>query len=529
MRSKRKPTSHLGEKGRLKMRSIKEIINLHVKRDVSVRQISRSLSLPRSTIADYLRRYRANGLSLKDIQDLDDESLYRILFPHRRKSIESKKETPDFAYVHQELKRRGVTRLLLWEEYREQNPDGYGYTQFCELYKQWNKKVTVTMRQVHKAGEKMFVDYSGLTMGIIDQHTGKIKQSEIFVACLGASGYSFAEVSISQKKACFINSHSNAYYYFGGVTAVTVPDNLKSAVTTFDWYEPNINAGYQDMADYYGTVIIPARPYKPKDKAKVELSVKLVQRWILAKLRNRQFFSVSELNQEIRPLLDELNNRKIRLLGKSRRELYEELDKPALKPLPLEKYRYHEFKLCRVNIDYHIQLEKCYYSVPYQLAKKEVEARYSDYTVKIFHQNKRVAVHNRLHHPGAYSTIKEHMASAHRAYAEWTPSRLIGWSKSFGKNTEELIEAILNKKPHPEMGFRSCIGILNTAKEYDNEIVEAVSEKVLSLNAYQVKTFRSILKNKTYTKQKPALTITPDNNHENVRGEGYYTQRGTHA
>ena len=529
MKSKRKRTSHLGDKGRLKMRLIKEIINLHVKRYVSVRQISRSLSLPRSTIADYLRRYKSGGLSLKDIQDLDDESLYRILFPQKRKAIESKKETPDYAYIHRELKRRGVTRLLLWEEYREQNTHGYGYTQFCELYKQWNKKVTVTMRQVHKAGEKTFVDYSGLTMGIIDKHTGEVKQAEVFVACLGASGYSFAEASMSQKKACFINSHTNAYYYFGGVTEITVPDNLKSAVTTFDFYEPTINASYQDMADYYGTVIIPARPYKPKDKAKVELSVKLVQRWILAKLRNRQFFSVSELNQAIRPLLNELNNRKIRLLGKSRRELYDELDLPALKPLPLEKYRYHEFKLCRVNIDYHIQLEKCYYSVPYQLARKEVEVRYSDYTVKIFHQNKRVAIHNRLHHPGAYSTQKEHMASAHRAYADWTPSRLINWSKSFGENTEALIEAILNKKPHPEMGFRSCIGILNTAKGVETDIVEAVSEKVLSLNAYQVKTFRSILKNKTYSKEKPALTMTPDTHHENVRGEDYYRIGGSHA
>lgn len=297
----------------------------------------------------------------------------------------------------------------------------------------------------------------------------------------------------------------------------------------FDWYEPNINASYQDMADYYATVIIPARPYKPKDKAKVELSVKLVQRWILAKLRHRQFFSISELNQAIRPLLNELNNRKIKLLDKSRRQLYEEFDLPALKPLPLEKYRYHEFKLCRVNIDYHIQLEKCFYSVPYQLVKKEVEVRYSDYTVKIFHQNKRVAIHNRLLRPGAYSTQKEHLASAHRVYADWTPSRLVSWSKHFGINTQMLIETILNKKPHPEMGFRSCIGILNTAKAYDNEIVEAVSEKVLTLNAYQVKTFRSILKNKTYKQEKTPLASTPNNHHVNVRGEDYYRTGGSHA
>jgi len=379
------------------------------------------------------------------------------------------------------------------------------------------------MRQVHKAGEKMFVDYSGLTMDIIDRNTGAVHKAEVFVACLGASGYSFAEASMSQKKACFIRSHVNAFKYFRGAASILVPDNLKSAVTKFDWYEPKLNETYRDMANHYGAAVIPARPYKPKDKAKVELSVKLVQRWILAKLRNRQFFSVAELNQAIRPRLDELNDRKIKYLGKSRCELYEELDKPVLQALPSQSYTYREFKLCRVNIDYHIQLEKCFYSVPYPLAKEEVEVRYSDYTVKIFHQNKRVAIHNRLLRPGAYSTQKEHMASAHRAYADWTPSRLISWSKHFGINTQMLIETILNKKPHPEMGFRSCIGILNTAKAYDNEIVEAVSEKVLSLNAYQVKTFRSILKNKTYSKEKPVLTITPDTHHENVRGENYYT------
>jgi len=522
MRSKRKSASHLGGQGRLKMKSIKEIINLHLKNDVSIRQISRSLSLPRSTIADYLRRYKSSDLSPDDIQRLDDDSIYKNLFPQKQRGTQSKKDLPDFAYIHQELKRKGVTRMLLWEEYREQNPAGYGYTQFCELYNQWNKKVTVSMRQVHKAGEKMFVDYSGLTMGIIDKHTGAVNKAEVFVACLGASGHSFAEASMSQKKACFINSHTNAYYYFKGVPAITIPDNLKSAVTKFDWYEPGINSSYQDMAAHYGTVIIPARPYKPKDKAKVELSVKLVQRWILAKLRNRQFFSIHELNQAIRPLVDELNNRKIRLLGKSRRELYEELDKPALQPLPLEKYRYHEFKLCRVNIDYHIQLEKGFYSVPYQLVKKEVEVKYSDYTVEIFYQNKQVAVHNRLHHPGSYSTEKDHMASAHRAYAEWTPSRMVNWGKRFGVNTQILIETILSKKPHPEMGFRSCLGILNTAKGVETDIVEAVSEKLLRLNSYRVSSFRSILKNKTYQKQKPTLAITPGNNHENVRGKDYY-------
>jgi len=504
------------------MKSIKKIIIYHIVSGISVRRISQSLSLPRSTISDYVGRYKSSGLSLKEIQTLEDDVLYRRLYPDGRKAFEPTKVIPDYAYIHQELKRRAVTRMLLWEEYREQYPAGYGYSQFCDLYKQWYKKVPVSMRQVHKAGEKMFIDYAGLTMDIIDHHTGAVHKAEIFVACLGASGYSFAEASASQKKACFIRSHINAFNFFGGISSILVPDNLKSAVTTFDWYEPKLNETYQDMANHYGAVIIPARPHKPKDKAKVELSVKLVQRWILAKLRNRQFFSIHELNQVIRPLVDELNNRQIKLLGKSRQQLYETLDKPVLQTLPSQSYVYKEFKLCRVNIDYHVQLEKCFYSVPYQLAKKEVEARYSDYVIELFHQNKRVAVHNRLHHPGAYSTKEEHMASAHKAYAEWTPSRMVHWSKNYGKHTQELIKAILNSRPHPEMGFRSSIGILNTAKNLESNIVEAVSEKMLKLNTYSVKSFRSILKNKTYNQEKPAVAMTPNSHHVNVRGEGYY-------
>ena len=510
------------------MKYIRRILQLHNIGGLSYRRISHALGVPHTTVADYVSRYKGSDLVSKDLDAYSDREIYQILFCDGDQMPRTSKPLPDFTKIHDELKLRHVTRQLLWEEYREQYPHGYGYTQFCEHYNRWRKKVSITMRQVHKAGEKMFIDYSGLTMDIINRNTGAVHKAEVFVACLGASGYSFAEASMSQKKACFIRSHINAFNFFGGVSSILVPDNLKSAVTKFDWYEPKLNETYQDMANHYGAAIIPARPYKPKDKAKVELSVKLVQRWILAKLRNRQFFSVSELNQAIRPLLKELNNRKIRLLGKSRRQLYEALDKPALQTLPSQPYMYKEFKLCRVNIDYHIQLDKCFYSVPYQLVKKEVEARYSDYVIEIFHQNKRVAVHNRFHHPGAYSTQKEHMASAHRAYADWTPSRMISWSKNYGEHTQELIKGILNNKPHPEMGFRSCMGILNTAKNLESNIVEAVSKKMLRLNSYSVSSFRSILKNKTYTPENPTVAMTPNSHHVNVRGEGYYTG-GRHA
>ena len=504
------------------MKLIRRILQLYETAGLSYRQTGDALNIPYTTVADYVRRYKTSSLTIADLDEYSDREIYQTLFKDVAAVTTTSKPLPDFAMIHEELKRRHVTRLLLWEEYRAVYPVGLGYTQFCERYNRWRQKLSVTMRQVHKAGEKMFVDYSGLRMDIIDRRSGEVRKAEIFVACLGASGYSYAEASHSQKKASFINSHVKAFNFFGGVTAILVPDNLKSAVTKVDYYEPRLNESYQDLAEHYGTAIIPARPYKPRDKAKVELSVKLVQRWILAKLRHQQFYSIAELNQAISPLLDELNNRKIKQLGKSRRELYEQLDKPALQSLPSQPYRYREFKLCRVNIDYHIQLERAYYSVPYQLTGKEVDVRYSESAVEVIYQNRRVAVHKRLYLPGSYSTKTEHMASAHRAYAKWTPSRLINWSKSFGVNTHILIETILTKRRHPEMGFRTCMGILNAAKNMDKTEVEAVTGKMIALNVFRVSNFKAIVKNKSYLSDKPATVNTPNGNHENVRGQTYY-------
>mgnify|MGYP000347907834 FL=1 len=374
--------------GRLKMKHIRKIIELSELTDLSVRAIRNALNLPRSTVNDYLTAYKASDLTLELIQSLNDDQIYTALFGDKTKG--SARPLPDFAKMNTELKKKHVTRYLLWEEYREKHPDGLGYSQFCEHYRLWSKKVSVSMRQTHKAGEKLFVDYSGLTMEVIDPKTGEISKAEVFVAALGASGYSYAEASMSQKKHDFIASHVRAFRFYNGVTEVLVPDNLKSAVTRANWYEPDINESYQDMADHYGTVVLPARPYKPKDKSKAELSVKLVQRWILARLRHIKFFSLHELNEAIWELLDDLNNRKMRHLGKSRRELFEALDQPALKALPDRTYIYRDFKDCKVNIDYHILLEKDLYSVPYQLAGEVVNARYTSTTVEIYHKDKRV-------------------------------------------------------------------------------------------------------------------------------------------
>jgi transposase len=386
------------------------------------------------------------------------------------------------------------------------------------------------MRQVHKAGEKTFIDYSGLTMEIIDPQSGEIYPAEIFVAVLGASGYTFAEASCDQKKGSFIASHINAFEFFGGVSEILTPDNLKSGVTRADRYEPLLNESYQDMAAHYGAVVIPARPYTPKDKPKVELSVKLVQRWILARLRHRQFFrlrhrqffSIEELNEAIWELLDSLNRRPMKKFGKSRYDLYLELDRPALKALPSQPYRLRQFKVSRVSVEYHVEVEKSYYSVPYQLIGKEVNIRYSDKLVEIFYNNKRIALHSRLHQAGAYSTQKAHMAAAHRAYAHQTPSNLIGRAARFGEKTKTLVTDILNRRPHPQMGIRSCSGILKAARHLEAEVMEAICEKMLELESYTLTSFRSILKHKTYMKTEPQTATTPESIHENIRGNNYY-------
>ena len=508
--------------GRLKMKHIRKVIELSELTDLSVREIRNALNLPRSTVSDYLKAWAASDLTLGLIQTLNDDQIYTALFGDKARG--STKPLPDFTSMNTELRKKHVTRSLLWEEYRAEHPDGLGYSQFCEHYLRWSKKVSVSMRQVHKAGEKLFVDYSGLTMELIDPKTGEISKAEVFVAALGASGYSYAEASLSQQKHDFIASHVRAFQFYGGVTEVLVPDNLRSAVSQANWYDPDINESYQDMAEHYSTVVLPARPAKPKDKSKAELSVKLVQRWILAKLRHIKFFHLHELNEAIWELLDGLNQKKIRHLNKSRRELFEELDQPALKALPVRTYIYRDFKDCKVNIDYHIQLEGDYYSVPYQLAGSVVRTRYTSTTVEIYHKGKRVAVHPRGPGKGVAATQTEHMASAHRAMAEWTPSRIIGWGKSHGSFTGELFEKIMAEKPHPEMGFRTCLGILSRAKGQDNSCIEAVSKRMLELQLYRVKHFKNILSNKSYEQalDEPLEMTPPDSYHENVRGQECY-------
>jgi transposase len=512
--------------GRMKLRDLKRIIQFSINAKLSFRQIGKSLKKPKSTVSDYVTRFTKSGLTIEDLDTKTDDEIYNALFPEESRSPKQrlKKILPDFSKMHLALKKKYVTRELLWEEYKDIYPDNYyGYTHFCNLYRAWEKRIHVSMRINHKAGEKMFMDFSGVKWEIIDQNTGEAQIVDIFVVTLGASGYTYAKATLDQTKQSVINGSIKAFEFFNGMTEILVPDNMKAAVTKADKYDPIINESFQDMADHYGAVVLPARSYRAKDKAKVELSVKLVQRWILARLRHHQFFSLAELNQAIFSLLDYFNNRIIRRYGKSRYELYLELDKPALKPLPNRRYGYREFKYCLANIDYHIELDGCFYSVPYQLTGIRMSAIYTADSVDIYNNNKRVALHVRLYKRGSYSTKEEHMASAHLAYGKWTPSRLIHWGSSIGVYTQELIAEILSSKPHPEMGFRSCMAILNMAKyNNDSQAVELTSKKMLELKYYKVSHFKDILKNKTYREsQDQSIALFPQS-HENLRGNTYY-------
>jgi transposase len=422
--------------------------------------------------------------------------------------------------VHHELRRPDVTLALLWEEYRAGAADGFSYSWFCDLYRAWAGRLKPTMRQVHVAGEKLFVDFAGRTGEVIDAGSGEAISVQIFVAVLGASSLTYAEATWSQKLPDWIAAHVRAFAYFGGVTRQTVSDNLKAGIIKASFHEPLVNRTYADLAQHYGTAIVPARPYKPRDKAKVEVGVQVVGRWILARLRHQRFFSVVELNAAIRVLLDDLNNRPMRGWGTSRRALFEQLDRPALGSLPSTPYEYAEWKRCRVGLDYPVEIAKHYYSVPHQLIRQEVEVRITLTTIEIFHRGKRVASHQRsarVHRP---TTVSEHMPSSHRRYRDWTHERIGREAAMVGPNTAALADVILRSRPHPEQGFRSCIGILGLVKRYGATRVEAACARALVLGTRSYNSVATILKN--HRENAPPVAEAPILIHENIRGPGYY-------
>jgi len=507
------------------MRQIREVLRLRFEKNLSERQIAQAVGVGRTTLQGYLRKAAQAQLTWPLPPELNDEQLEKLLYPPlplENEKVETK-SLPDFLYLHQELKKKGVTLQLLWEEYLQANSQGYQYTQFRVRYRQWEKTLEPVMRQTHKAGEKLFVDYAGMTMGVVDRQTGEVREAQIFVGVLGASNYTYVEATWTQALPNWIGSHVRMFSFIGAVPELLIPDNLKSGVTTAHRYEPFLNRTYQEMAEHYGVAILPARPIKPRDKAKVEVGVQGVERRILAPLRNRTFFSLHELNEAIWELLQTYNQRPFQKLSSNRQTLFETLEKPLLKPLPSQPYEYAEWKKVRVNIDYHVEVEKHYYSVPYQLIRQQLDARLTASVVEILHQGKRVASHARSFVEHRHSTVLEHMPQSHREYAEWTPVRLVQWAGESGESTRAVVEKILASHRHPEQGYRSCLGIMRLGKKYGQNRLEAACRRVLNIPSPRYQHIESILKlgldQKPLESEQPVL---PAFTHEFVRGAEYY-------
>ncbi len=506
---------------RLPMRKRRDALRLEAS-GLSRRQIAASLNIGRTAARTYVDRARAAGLSWPLPDGVSDETLERLLFPPSAAVPNEPRVEPNWALLHLEFRKPNVTLMLLWAEYRAVSPSGYGYSRFCDLYRAWKGRLTPTMRQNHVAGEKMFVDYAGATVEVIDGTSGEVLQAQIFVAVLGASNYTYAEATWSQSLPDWIGAHCRAFAFLGGVPRQIVCDNLKSGVIKACFHEPRINRTYGEMAAHYATAVIPARPRKPRDKAKVEVGVQVVQRWILARLRNRTFFSLAELNQAIGELLEQLNGRVTRHLGASRHELFEHLDRPALTALPAQPYVYAQWKECKAGLDYHVEIDKHYYSVPHRYLGYKLWARFTDRTVEVFLAGKRIACHLRDHANRRHTTLTEHMPSAHRRYATWTPERISRQAASIGANTEALVDIIMRSRPHPEQGFRSSIGILRLDKAHGSERLEAACGRALEIGARSYTSVASILKN-NLDRQRPARAADGSAiDHPHIRGPRYF-------
>jgi len=505
------------------MRKIRDALRLNLGEGLSLRDVSASLQVPFTTVGDHVRRAKAAGLGWPLPEDLDDDGLEALLFSSAAPA--QTRPVPDWAKVHVELRRPHVTLMLLWLEHKEAFPDSYAYSQFCEHYKRWRRGVDVVMRQEHKAGEKLFVDFPGRRIPVYDERTAEVVfEAELFVAVLGASSYLYAEALRSQELLHWVTGHVHAFEALGGCPAIVVCDNLRSGVTRPNRYEPDVNATYQEMAAHYGVAVIPTRSYKPRDKAKVEAGVLLAERWIMARLRNEHFTSLGEANAEIARLVAWVNARPFKALAGSRASLFEELDRPALRPLPADRYEFAVWRKAKANIDYHIEhrADRHYYSVPYRLAGETVDVRISAATVEAFHRHRRVASHVRKFTPG-FSTDPAHMPESHRRYAAWTPSRIVSWAAKTGPATAKLTEAVMAARRHPEQGFRSCLGIVRLGDRYGVERLEAACERALAVRAHSYRSVESILRTGLDRQALPADgPARAHPTHDNLRGPDYY-------
>jgi transposase len=512
---------------RISMSKLRQLIRLQTS-TLSVRELSRALTLSVGAVSKYLTAVRAAGLTAEAAERLSDAELEARVFGPAVPATPSRFAAIDFGWVHTELKRhRHVTLRLLWDEYRERVGEAaYGYSAFCDHYRAWAARLKRSMRQRHYAGEKLYVDYAGPKVPI-HRASGEVAyHASVFVAALGASGYAFAEATRTQTLPDWLGSHVRALAYYGGAPAILVPDNPKVGVTKADRYEPVLQRSYEELASHYGAVVIPARPYRPKDKSKVEVTVQIVERWVLARLRNRRFFSLEELNVAIVPLLEELNARPFQRLPGSRASAFASLDRPALKALPATPYVYAEWAKVKVAFDYHVEVDAHWYSVPHALVGHEAMARYTAATVEVYHQSQRVATHVRSYQRGAHTTEPAHMPASHRAHASWTPRRLIEWARSIGPATGAVVEHLLVTKPHPEQGYRACLGLLALARRYGEARLEAASRLALVLHRPTRASVESILKTGRDQRPTPVGAASTDAAelpaHDNVRGPAYY-------
>lgn len=507
---------------RLSMRKIREVLRLHAS-GLSHREIGRSLRISHNTVATYLRRAGEAGLSWPVAEALDDGTLGARLFPPPPPKG-TPRPLPDWAAVHRELKKKGVTLQLLWLEHKAAHPDGHQYTQFVARYRAWAQDLDVVLRQEHKAGEKVFVDYAGQTIPVVDRSTGEVREAQLFVGVLGASNYTYAEPTWTQSLPDWTASHVRMYAYFGGVPRVTVPDNLRTGVRHACYYEPDLNPTYLELARHYGTTVIPTRVARPRDKAKVESGVLVAERWILAPLRNHTFFSLAEVSREVARLREALNARPFQKLEGTRRGLFLSLDRPALLALPRAPYTYAEWKKARVNIDYHVDVGRHYYSVPHPLIRKEVDVRLTATAVEVLYAGRRVAAHARSSRIGGYTTDPAHRPKAHQKHLEWSPARLVRWAESIGSATGALVQKILESRPHPEQGYRACLGLLRLGKQYTPERLEAASFRALRSGAHSYRSVKSILEHglDRVPLEDEQATLALPARHDNVRGADYY-------
>jgi transposase len=511
---------------RLTMRHLRDILRQKWTLGLSHRAVARSLGVGLGTISSALARAEVAGLDWATVQGLSDDELEGRLYRRPTEPADSPtgpRPWPDCPWIHAERRKPGVTLELLHLEYLERHPTGYRYTQFCDIYRRWLRRRGLTMRQVHRAGEKCFVDYAGQKPRLIDPATGEVVEVELFVAVLGASNYTYAEATRTQQGVDWIASHGRALAFFGGVPAALVCDQLKSGVVVPCRYEPGVQRTYEEFAQHVGSAILPARPGKSRDKAKVEVAVQVAERWILARLRHETFFALAALNARIAELLGVLNGRRMRVYGASRQELFARLEQPALRPLPAEPFLYGEWTKARVNIDYHIEIEHHYYSVPYTLAHETVEVRISAATVEAFHRGQRVAAHPRSSARGRHTTLPAHMPKAHQHHLEWTPSRLTEWAATIGPQTAALAAAILADRPHPEQGYRSCLGLLRLSRRVGPERLEAAAARALLVGARSYRHVDAILKHGLdRVPLEPAVQLPLLPTHEHLRGRDYY-------